>query len=336
MRIAIVNDLLLAVEALRRVIVTIPGYEIAWTAYNGAEAVEKCSKDRPDLILMDLLMPVMDGVEATRLIMQKTPCAILIVTATVTGNAGKVFDAMGYGALDAVGTPTLAPNGTIEGSDDLLKKIFTIGKLIGSETIDIIIGKKSAHKVPMSLPKLIAIGSSTGGPRALADILSSLPGELGAAIVIIQHVDDHFAGELATWLDGQTRLKVILAREGMYPEKNVVFIAATNNHLTIGSDFAFHYTVEPKDYPYRPSVDAFFNSLVSYWPRKDVAILLTGMGRDGASGLLELKKHGWHTIAQDEATSIVYGMPKAAAELNAAKEVLPLEQIPSAVLKGLK
>ena len=122
MRIAIVNDLMLAVEALRRVVLSVPGYKLAWTAYNGAEAVEKCIKDKPDIILMDLIMPVMDGVEATSKIMQQAPCAILIVTATVAGNTSKVFDAMGYGALDAVCTPTLSPGGGIDGSEDLLKK----------------------------------------------------------------------------------------------------------------------------------------------------------------------------------------------------------------------
>src|SRR3990172_7762730 len=130
MRIAIVNDVTLAVEALRRVVLS-ARYEIAWTAYDGAEAVRKCSADTPDLILMDLLMPVMDGVEATRLIMQNSPCAILVVTATVSGNASKVFDAMGHGALDAVNTPVLGVSGHLEGAAQLLTKITTIGKLLG-------------------------------------------------------------------------------------------------------------------------------------------------------------------------------------------------------------
>jgi two-component system, chemotaxis family, response regulator WspF len=336
MRIAIVNDLTLAVEALKRVITTVPGYKIAWAAYNGTEAVEKCKNDKPDLILMDLIMPVMDGVEATKFIMRDCPCAILVITATVEGNASKVFEAMGFGALDAVCTPTLSSVGAVNGGDELLKKIFTISKLIGTETLQIETISNVVKDVPISLPPLIAIGSSTGGPKALSEIFTSLPGKIGAAIVVVQHVDDSFAPELANWLDGQTKLKVILAREGMYPEKNVVFIAATNDHLVIGSDFAFHYSVEPKNYPYRPSVDRFFESLVKYWPRKDIAIVLTGMGRDGAKGLLALRNIGWHTIAQDEKSSVIYGMPKAAAELNAASVITSIDKIPQAILKNLK
>jgi two-component system, chemotaxis family, response regulator WspF len=122
----------------------------------------------------------------------------------------------------------------------------------------------------------------------------------------------------------------------MTPEVNTIYIAGTNDHLVIGSDLAFHYVVEPKDNPYRPSVDAFFLSIVQHWPGKGVAVLLTGMGRDGAQGLLELRKAGWHTIAQDEKTSVVYGMPKAAAQIDAAREILPIEKIAEAVMRQIK
>src|SRR5437667_50278 len=131
MRIAIVNDVRLAVEALRRVVTQIPTYKIAWIAYDGEEAVTKCAADTPDVILMDLVMPRMSGSEATRRIMRESPCAILVVTATVEGNAGMVFDAMGLGALDVVQTPTLGPDGNVAGGAQLLAKIATIGKLIG-------------------------------------------------------------------------------------------------------------------------------------------------------------------------------------------------------------
>ena len=133
MRVAIVNDLMLAVEALRRVVKTDPDLEIAWIAMNGREAVEKCRVDRPDLILMDLIMPVMDGVQATCAIMRDTPCAVLVVTATVEGNAARVFEAMGCGALDAVCTPTLVSGGAISGGEDLLRKINTVRRLVGKQ-----------------------------------------------------------------------------------------------------------------------------------------------------------------------------------------------------------
>jgi two-component system response regulator WspF len=326
MRIAIVNDVKLAVEALRRVVISVPGHEIAWIAYDGAEAVARCARDKPDLILMDLIMPVMNGVEATRKIMKETPCAVLIVTATVEGNAPKVFDAMGYGALDAVKTPVLGMDGQTAGGQELLDKIAIIKRLLyrpGEFGEDV----AAPPVAPGLLPNLVAIGSSTGGPKALADILSHLPAAFDAAIVVVQHVNTQFARDLAEWLGGQTPLTVRLAEGGDSLERGTVFLAASDNHLRLTPRHTLTYTAEPRDCPYRPSVDAFFESAKTCWPRKAVAVLLTGMGRDGAAGLLELRRAGWHTIAQDEKTSVIYGMPKAAAALGAAVEILPLDKI---------
>ncbi len=329
MRIAIVNDVKLAVEALRRVVAGAPEHEVAWIAYDGAEAVEKCAGDKPDLVLMDLIMPVMDGVEATRLIMKNTPCAVLIVTATVQGNAPKVFDAMGYGALDAVNTPVLGPDGQTSGGRELLDKIAIIAKLLYRPSefyteADVV---PPAPLPPGSLPDLVLIGASTGGPKALAEILSHLPATFRAGIVIIQHVNAQFAPELAEWLDGQTPLQVKLAEEGESVQGGTVLLAASNDHLQMTRDRTLTYTSEPRECPYRPSVDTFFGSVGAHWPKKSVAVLLTGMGRDGATGLLELRRAGWHTIAQDEETSVIYGMPRAAAKLDAAVDVLPLQHI---------
>lgn len=332
MRIAIVNDLSLAVEALRRVIAASERHEVAWVAYNGKEAVDKCVADKPDLILMDLIMPIMDGVQATKEIMSANPCAILVVTATVTGNAAKVFEAMGFGALDAVCTPVFGKNGVIEGSDELIKKIDVITKLIGKDNLPLEKKRSQPKHGSAICSKLIAIGSSTGGPKALSAILSKLPHALGAAIVIIQHVDSQFAPGLAQWLNEQTKLEVCLAEEGMRLMNNQVFLAGTNDHLVLGSDGIMHYTPEPVNYPYRPSVDAFFNSIAKHWRKKDLAILLTGMGNDGAKGLLKLRQAGWRTIAQDKASSIVYGMPRVAAEIGAATEILALEEIPQEII----
>jgi two-component system, chemotaxis family, response regulator WspF len=299
--------------------------------------VEKCRQDCPDLLLMDLIMPVMDGVQATARIMQSSPCAILIVTSTVEGNAALVFEAMGSGALDAVGTPVFGAGMTIEGGRELLKKVATIEKLLMKSTPT----QKAANTSRKGgakdhLPLLVAIGSSTGGPKALAEILSALPPLLGAAVVIVQHVDVQFASGLATWLNNQTQLSVDLALEGMRPAQDRVLVAGTNDHLVIGADLACHYTPDPRDYPYRPSVDAFFQSLERHWPRQGLAVLLTGMGRDGAQGLAALRQAGWHTIAQDKETSVVYGMPAAAAELNAAVEVLPIGMIAAAIRRKLE
>lgn len=335
MRIAVVNDMPLAIEVLRRVIASAPEHSLAWVAVNGRDAVERCRQDRPDLILMDLIMPVMDGVQATCNIMKESPCAILVVTATVQGNAAMVFEAMGCGALDAVGTPVFGPGMAIEGGRELLKKISTIEKLLAKSHISSQPPSPAPRERPDGHPPLVAIGASTGGPKALAAILAALPPIPGVAVVIVQHIDAQFARGLAAWLDGQSALPVEVAREGMRPAADRVLIAGTDDHLVLGKDLMFHYTPDPRDYPYRPSVNAFFLSLERWWPRRDVAVLLTGMGRDGAQGLAALRKAGWHTIAQDEKSSVVYGMPAAAAELNAAMEILPLDRIAAAVRRKI-
>ncbi|WP_293258061.1 MULTISPECIES: chemotaxis response regulator protein-glutamate methylesterase [unclassified Microcoleus] len=333
MKIAIVNDTLIAAEALRRVLVTVPEYEIIWIAADGAEAVSKCARNTPDLILMDLIMPVMDGVEATRLIMKQSPCAILLVTSSVTGNASRVFEAMGYGALDAINTPILGLMGNSQsGGVELLKTISKVARLIGKTNSTSIF----QNATPKCLtPPLLAIGSSTGGPQALATLLSALPGNLSAAVAIVQHVDAEFAPGLADWLSQKSKLAVSVAVADRPLEVGKVVIAATNDHLVLQSNLTLKYTKEPLDYPYRPSVDTFFDSVAQYWPGKGVAVLLTGMGKDGAKGLKVLRSARWHTIAQDRATSVVYGMPKAAADLNAAVQVLPIEAIAPACMKYL-
>ncbi len=335
MRIAIANALPPAVDLLRDIIASLPGHTLAWVARTGQEALEKCRRDRPDLILMDLTMPVLDGIQATARIMQSTPCAILIVTATVEGNAAGIFEAMGRGALDVVATPVPGPNGDIGGSRALIKKIHTIEKLLQKPPAAPPAADPALKGAPREHPPLVAIGASTGGPKALADLLAALPADLGAALVIVQHVDAHFAPGLASWLDSQTPLTVEAAREGARPAANRVLIAVTDDHLVLGADLALHYTAEPRDYPYRPSVNAFFLSLVNHWPRRDVAALLTGMGRDGAQGLAALRQAGWHTIAQDEKSSVVYGMPAAAAELKAAVEILPIDRIAAAIQRKI-
>ncbi|BAY10257.1 chemotaxis response regulator protein-glutamate methylesterase [Calothrix sp. NIES-2098] len=332
MKIAIVNDLTSTLTHLRRILQTVPEYQVIWTAQNGAEAVAKCQQNRPDLILMDLLMPIMDGVQATQQIMKDSPCAIVIVTASTQKNLAQVYAAMGYGALDAVDTPILDGEDSAEMANKLLAKIAVIGKLkkrSAQRGKAKLINRSSQfeQKIPLSLPSLVAIGSSTGGPKALATILSKLPANFTPAIAIVQHVDGQFSSSFAEWLNQQTALPVRLAVAGDRLQKGTVLVAGSNDHLYLKPDLTLDYTKHPSDYPYRPSVDVFFQSLAQNWKNKGTAILLTGMGRDGAVGLSDLKFQGWYTIAQNQDSCIVYGMPKAAVELNAAIDILSLEAI---------
>ena len=158
-----------------------------------------------------------------------------------------------------------------------------------------------------------------------------LPPALHAAITIVQHVDELFAPGLASWLAQKSSRDVRTIRANDRPDPSLVQIASTNGHLLLTPELTFTYTTEPVDYYYRPSVDVFFHTVASWWPVTAIGVLLTGMGADGAEGLLAMRRAGWHTIAQDQATSVVYGMPKAAAKIGAAVEILPLDQIAGAI-----
>lgn len=335
MRIGIVNDLAMAVAAIRQALGTSDRHQVAWVAVNGEEAVAMCAQDKPDLILMDLIMPVMSGVEATRQIMAKTPCPILVVTATVDGNSPKVFEALGAGALDAVNTPVIGLNASSAPSP-LLQKIDMLGKLLR-----VALREKPAAAPPVPTrtttsksDRLVAIGSSAGGPVALANILSTLPADFPAAVVIIQHVDSRFSQGLADWLGHHAHMPVRLARDGDKLAAGTVLVAGTSDHLVFTNATTLGYTPHPRDYVYRPSVDVFFASVVQHWRGETTGVLLTGMGRDGAMGLKMLRDAGHYTIAQDRISSVVYGMPKEAAALDAAVDILPLDQIGPALKKS--
>ncbi|HEV3165463.1 MAG TPA: chemotaxis protein CheB, partial [Isosphaeraceae bacterium] len=283
MRIAIVNDLAMALEILRRLVDSVPGYDVAWTAENGEEAVRKSAQDRPDVILMDLVMPVMDGVEATRRIMAESPCPILLVTSSVTSNFNMVYRAMGFGGIDAVNIPTLGPNRTIldgEGILDRIAKLARAQQASGWTAPVLVPSHASASIGPMPPGRhfhpVLAVGASTGGPEALACILKELPAHLAAAVVIIQHIAADFAPSLARWIEGQGSLPVRVVQDGDHLNPGGVLLAGTDDHLVLRSDRRLAYTADPVDSPYRPSVDVFFNSLAAAWPRPGIAVLLTG------------------------------------------------------------
>ncbi|WP_454689385.1 chemotaxis-specific protein-glutamate methyltransferase CheB [Achromobacter aloeverae] len=337
MKIGIVNDMPLAVEALQQALALDPGLSVAWVAGDGEQALQACAAQRPDIILMDLLMPVVDGVEATRRIMAQTPCAIIIVTGDMDRNTSRVFEAMGHGALDAIDTPRMGGADPQAAAAPLLRKIRNVGWLIGAYDRD-----RPRHPVPpvrpvaaALAPCLIVIGASAGGPPSLAALLGGLPADFPAAIVLVQHVDANFAAGMASWLDEQVTLPVRLAVDGELPQPGAVLLAGTDDHLVLHDDGTLRYTREPAEGLYRPSIDVFFESVARHGRAQAIGILLTGMGRDGARGLQAMREHGMLTIAQDRATSAVYGMPKAAAELDAAIEILPLDRIAPRLIAAL-
>jgi two-component system response regulator WspF len=244
----------------------------------------------------------------------------------------RVFEAMGHGALDVVDTPTLGAGNAQEAAAPLLRKIMNIGWLIGDKGHR----ERSAPgpaRSSGSRQGLIAIGSSAGGPAALEVLLKGLPRDFSPAIVLVQHVDQVFAAGMAEWLGSASGLNVRLAQEGETPQSGTVLLAGTNHHIRLLKNGTLAYTAEPVNEIYRPSIDVFFESVANYWNGDAVGVLLTGMGRDGAQGLKLMRQQGYLTIAQDQQSSAVYGMPKAAAAIDAAVEVRPLEKIASRLLE---
>jgi two-component system, chemotaxis family, response regulator WspF len=345
MKIAIAHQQPKTITAIKQAVQKFPDDCILWTASSRAEILKKCSQNLPDLLLLDLGI---NGVEIIRAVMQQSPCIILVMTDNLDRNIDKIYTAMSYGAIDAVNLPGLTTPEPEQFAPELLSKISKSRRVVKSLKTSISANSKtiSTHKIfsqaltqqPIfrhtgtSTVPLIAIGSSTGGPKTLANILAKLPPNFRAAIAIVQHVDAQFSTSFIHWLNQQTALEVRAAVAGDRFQAGTVLVAGNNHHLYLKSDGRLDYKPDPQDYPYRPSVDVFFQSLAQYWQHPATAILLTGMGRDGAVGLHALREQGWQTIAQNEQSCAVFGMPKAATELNAAVEVLS----PAAIAASLQ
>ena len=292
--------------------------------------MRQCAADMPDLILMDLIMPRMDGAEASRIIMRDSPCAILVVTATVEGHSSKVFEAMGWGALDAINTPALEKPGEPGGGSELLTKIAMLSKLIGKSPTQALSPWITAAENGRPQPDfpLIAIGASTGGPAALASLLAALPTSLHAAITIVQHVDEVFAPGLASWL-----AQAILARRSDHPRERPARPVAGSDRIhqrpsvaDAGADVRLLESARGLLLSsFRQRLFPFRGSLLAGHRHRRTPDRHGCRWRRGSAGDAAC---GWHTIAQDQATCIVYGMPKAAAKIGAAVEILPLERSP--------
>lgn len=313
LNIGIVNDQPAMRAILCQAVRQQAGWQVLWEASGGNEAIALCAGNKPDIILMGLSMPDKNGVAITREIMAASPCAILVVTEGVMENSALVFEALSAGAVDAVDMPQNDLRG-------LFAKITSVSRLI--------VQRPSAPQParPQGLT-LVAIGSSTGGPAALRLLLGQLPADFPAAVVIAQHLDEKFTSGMADWLALACKLPVRVIKPGDRPLAGQVLLAGTNDHLVLRIGGALEYRAEPLELPYRPSVDEFFASAALYWPGPIVAVLLTGMGQDGARGLLALRRLGCYTIAQDEKSSVVYGMPGTAVRFGAADMQMNPQQI---------
>ncbi len=316
MRIAIVNGNPQALAALQAFVLAEPGLELAWTATTGAAALTQCITHRPELLLMDLLLPDGTGADAIHRIMAEAPCPIVVTTTSAQGNAP--YEALARGAMDAVALLYPGP-GEIQWSamplEPLRRKLAQFRRILGTAPAP------APPATAIRSPRLLAIGASTGGPAVIARLLGALAGPLPMPCVIVQHIDAEFADGMVRWLTSETKQSVTLALAGVLPEPGGVYLSGGGGHLVLDKAGRFAYRQEPLKCPYRPSIDEFFLSACSQ-PLPAWALLLTGMGRDGARGLAKLRSAGWTTIAQEPASCAVAGMPQAAIDLAAAELVL--------------
>jgi chemotaxis response regulator CheB len=327
MRVSILSNNEARTDFLRQVLTRNSSHTLAWTARTGMEAAVLSRQQPVDAVLFCLEINASDAAAVTREVMAASPGAVLLVTENTVRDSQCICEAMGAGALDVVDFSHAAP----VDAAPLLAKLDMIARLLGVGTSRSAAAQPAtASSRPGDLP-LVVIGSSAGGPAALASVLGGLSPDFPGSIILVQHVDQEFAPSMAGWLDQQSRLSVRLAREGDVPTAGQVYLAGKNDHLILREDLTLGYTPNPRDCVYRPSVDAMFGSVARHWKGRAVGVLLTGMGGDGARGLKALRDRGYHTIAQSQATCSVYGMPKAAVQLNAAVEVLSLDKIAACI-----
>ncbi|MGM0432487.1 MAG: chemotaxis-specific protein-glutamate methyltransferase CheB [Spirochaetota bacterium] len=333
-QILIVDDSNVTRAVLREILTSQPDMEVVGEASTGEEALEMAGRLRPDIITMDISMPGMSGMEAIELIMESFPAPILVVTSL--DEADIAYQAINHGALEVMKKPSFRPSDqqALVERIRLLSQIKVIRHLRSRTTIaeDQLSETLSALPKPKLNSIVVGIAASTGGPRALATILSSLPPHFAPPILIAQHIGGGFSAGLSSWLDHVSPLRVKLAVDGEKPLASHVYLPPDGRHLLLQADNTISLVPgQPKD-RYIPSADRLFFSLASSYGRHTIGIVLTGMGNDGTQGLALLHKAGAVTIAQDEATSAVFGMPASAVKAGVIQSVLPLEKIPEALM----
>lgn len=351
-RVLVVDDSIF----MRKIISDLVGgdsrFEVVATARNGQEAVDMAKTLQPDAITMDIEMPVMSGLEALERIMQECPTPVVMLSSLTKEGADETIRALELGAIDFV----CKPSGSI--SLDLFKvKEMLLEKLTAAASIKLskakakmiqtqtplhaVANEKRARgKVyrPGKFSHLVAIGTSTGGPRALYEVLTQLPAEFPAPILIVQHMPPNFTKSLAQRLHASSQIRVVEAEDRLPVHQGVAYIAPGGWHMKLLTDDTGQYmTCLTKEAPtsgHRPSVDVLFESLLPFVELQRHAVIMTGMGRDGAAGMKALKDHGAvTTIAESAETCVIYGMPKSAIELGGVTDILPRHQIADKLIR---
>lgn len=336
-KVLVAEDSLVSRELILHLLGQDPLIQVAAVAGDGAEAVRLVNEIRPDVVLMDVHMPRMNGLEATREIMQTQPTPIVVMSATSFGSeAAMVFEATRAGALTFVQKPTMGAQEAVGG-----RRLVEMVKAMAE--VKVIRRHRQRSKPPETAvalptrvrqaPRVVAIGASTGGPPALLAILKQLPVDFRLPLLMVQHITPGFTEGLALWLTAASSFDVQVARDGellqprraYLPPDGVQMLAGVGGHVRFGPPL-------PQQV-FCPSIDRLFDSVTEVFGPAAIGVILTGMGRDGAEGLGRMRQAGALTIAQDEVTSAVFGMPKEAVRLNAADYVLPLANIPTTIVE---
>ncbi|MGQ0603370.1 MAG: chemotaxis-specific protein-glutamate methyltransferase CheB [Anaerolineales bacterium] len=332
-RVLVVEDSPTARMLLTQVLNSDPEIRVVGTAANGEEGVQQAVTLKPDLITMDIRMPRMDGFEATRRIMEECPTPIIVVSASVeTSDLQITFNAIQAGALEVIEKPA-----GIQHHDyaAIREHLVTTVKLMAEVKV---IRRRSrkltgpiSPVIPASHPRrsvaVLAIGASTGGPTALSAVLSSLPRNFSAPVLVVQHMSAGFLSGLISWLQLKCQLRLHIAKDGQCIYPGEVYFAPDNYHLICARREVLGLSQTPPVSHVRPSATILFDSVARVYEAETAGLLLTGMGDDGAVGLKAIHDRGGLTLAQDEASCVVYGMPKVAVELGAVDHILPLDRI---------
>ena len=335
----VVDDSPFIRRAVQRMLEAIPEVSIAGTAANGREAVDQAVRLKPDLVILDIVMPEVDGLEAIRRIMEVAPTAILVLSSHARPGADVTIRALELGAVDFISKTQAGTRMDIyDLAPALREKVLAVA---GSQVPPALDDPERAaprepvEPAPPSSPyDLLVLGASTGGPRALAAILSELPGDLPAGVVIAQHMPPGFTATLAERLNRRCRLQVREAADGDRIVPGLVLIGVGGRQLQIDQDdegLLVRMPVEEDEFVPRPSVDLLLSSAAEVAGPRTVGVVLTGMGEDGAKGLEALRAAGGRTITESRESAVIFGMPRAASEF--AEQVLPLQELPRAILR---
>ena len=342
-RILVVEDSQTVQKMLVAALEADPQIQVVGTAASGEAAFEAAGRLRPDLVTMDINLPGMDGFQATRAIMSHCPTPIVIVTGKLDPkDSATLFRVMEAGALMVLAKP--APPGSPEHAESvarlvhhlkLMSEIKVVRRIFPEAAGGQLPGQGRAAVPPPALPlpppggpiRMVGIGASTGGPPLLQQLLSSLPADFGAAVLVVQHMAEGFTENFVAWLQQSSSLPVLLAEQGMPVLPGQVLVAPDGFHLELGPGDRVVLSCAPPESGLRPSVSALFRSLATRCGSQCAGVLLTGMGSDGARELKLIRERGGVTVAQDRESSVVFGMPGAAVRLNAAAYILPPGEI---------